>query len=228
MTTAKDMFIHPGPQPNGLQASEDGLWVIDQVDNHIYKLDWEKGYVLERIPAEVAHSSGITLGGENIWISSTFDVESAGDDGSPKIVKCNSDGSTVGRFDTPGIGFVSYPNRPPADRITGAHGLEWVDEENLWVAVPPSQTIYLMDPETMAVKRSIPSPGSRPHGLFVKGDHMWLADTSLCKIHKMDTSDGTVVEEIDIPSPEVHGMTLFEDTIWFACAMTRRICTVSL
>ena len=87
MTTAKDMFIHPGPQPNGLQASEDGLWVIDQVDNHIYKLDWEKGYVLERIPAEVAHSSGITLGGENIWISSTFDVESAGDDGSPKIVK---------------------------------------------------------------------------------------------------------------------------------------------
>ena len=80
----------------------------------------------------------------------------------------------------------------------------------------------------MAIKRSIPSPGSRPHGLFVKGDHMWLADTSLCKIHKMDTSDGTVVEEIDIPSPEVHGMTLFEDTIWFACAMTRRICTVSL
>ena len=155
-------------------------------------------------------------------------MESAGDDGSPKIVKCNSDGSTVGRFDTPGIGFVSYPDRPPADRITGAHGLEWVDEENLWVAVPPSQTIYLMDPKTMTIKRSIPSPGSRPHGLFVKGDHMWLADTSLCKIHKMDTSDGTVVEEIDIPSPEVHGMTLFEDTIWFACAMTRRICTVSL
>ena len=27
MNNVKDMFLHPGPQPNGLQAAEDGLWV---------------------------------------------------------------------------------------------------------------------------------------------------------------------------------------------------------
>ena len=223
MTEIKERFLHPGPQPNGLQAAEDGLWVIDQVDNHIYKLDWENGFVLERIPAEVAHSSGITLGGGYIWISSTFDVESAGDDGSPKLVKCNPDGSTVERYDTPGSKL-----NVRANRVAGAHGIEWVDEDNMWAAVPPSQTVYLMDPKTMTVKRSIPCPGDRPHGLFVRGDHMWLADTTLCKIHTIDINDGTVVREIDVPSPEVHGMTLYKDQIWFACAVTRRICSVSL
>ena len=31
-------FKSPGPHPNGLQAADDGLWYIDQVDNKIYKL----------------------------------------------------------------------------------------------------------------------------------------------------------------------------------------------
>ena len=75
MTKIRDRFTHPGPQPNGLQASENGLWVIDQTDNHIYQLRWEDGSVIKRLPAEVAHSSGITLGPENIWISSTYGVD---------------------------------------------------------------------------------------------------------------------------------------------------------
>ena len=33
-------WTHPGPQPNGLQADKDGLWVIDQGNNHLYKLDY--------------------------------------------------------------------------------------------------------------------------------------------------------------------------------------------
>ena len=223
MSEIREMFIHPGPQPNGLQASEDGLWVIDQTDNHVYKLDWQSGSVLEKLPAEVEHSSGITVGGGHIWVSSTFHVESAGDDGSPKLVKCNPDGTTAGRYDTPGSKVNTR-----AGRVTGAHGMEWIDEENMWVAVPPSETVYLMDPRTMTVKRSIPCPGDRPHGLFVRGGYMWLADTSLCKIHKLDLDDGTVLDEIDIPSPEVHGMTVHGDRIWFACAVTRRICTVGI
>ena len=57
---------------------------------------------------------------------------------------------------------------------------------------------------------------------------MWLADTSLCKIHKLDLDDGTVLDEIDVPAPEVHGMTVYGGRIWFACAVTRRICTVGI
>ena len=223
MAQVLDMFMHPGPQPNGLQAADDGLWVIDQVDNHVYKLDWENGAVLEKLPAEVEHSSGVTLGGGYIWISSTFHVESAGDNGAPKLVRCNPDGSTADRYDTPG----SREN-VRGTRITGAHGMEWVDDENMWVAVPPAKTVYLVDPGTMTVRRSIPCPGGRPHGLFVDDGYMWLADTTLCKIQKLDMEDGKVLDEIDVPAPEVHGMTFHRDRIWFCCAKSRRICSIEL
>ena len=223
MADVQEMFMHPGPQPNGLQAADDGLWVIDQTDNHIYKLDWENGSVIENLPADVGHSSGITLGGGYIWVSSTYPVEAAGDDGSPKLVKCNPDGSTASRYDTPGSKLNVL-----AGKITGAHGMAWVDDENMWVAVPPSQTVYLMDPGTMTVKRSIPCPGDRPHGLFINDGCMLLADTTLCKIHKLDMEDGKVLGEIDVPAPEVHGMTVHNDRIWFCCAVSRRVCSVSI
>ena len=30
------IFIAPGTKPNGIQAAEDGLWIIDQDDNFVY------------------------------------------------------------------------------------------------------------------------------------------------------------------------------------------------
>ena len=223
MTKIRDRFTHPGPQPNGLQASENGLWVIDQTDNHIYQLRWEDGSVIKRLPAEVAHSSGITLGPENIWISSTYGVDTAGDAGNPKIVKCDMNGNTLARYETPGASF-----NPIADQITGAHGLEWVDEENMWIAVPPSETIYLVDPRSMEVKHSIPSPGDRPHGIFQHGGYLWLGDTTLCIIHKIEPKTGQILDEINLPEPEIHGVTVHNDKIWFCCAETGRYCTVDL
>ena len=85
-----------------------------------------------------------------------------------------------------------------------------------------------MDPATMEVKRSIPTPGSRPHGLFMREGEMWLGDTQMGKVHRLNPDDGDVLEEIDVPAPEVHGMTLHDDTIWFCCAVTRRVSTVPL
>ncbi len=210
--------MHPGPQPNGLQATEDGLWAIDQGDNYLYKLSWEDGSVLEKLSTETDRSSGVTIGGGYIWIASTYTAE---------LFKCNMDGTTVERYDTPGKGAVAFSNAPNP-RTTGAHGMAWVDDENMWVAVPPAQKVFLMDPSTMTVKRSIPTPGVRPHGLFMHEGAMWLADTAACKVHKLDPSDGTVLAEVDVPAPEVHGMTFHEGNMWFCCAETCRVCTVPL
>ncbi|HAC18325.1 MAG TPA: hypothetical protein DDY93_13875 [Dehalococcoidia bacterium] len=218
MTEIRDEFVHPGPQPNGLQAADDGLWVIDQVDNHLYKLDYETGETLEKLPTETEHSSGVTLGGGHLWVASTFTLE---------LVQCNMDGSSVAKYDTPGKGIVAFGN-PDNQRVSGAHGMEWIDDDNMWVAVPPAQRVYLMDPGTMTVKRSIPSPGNRPHGLFMHEGSMWLADTGACKVHKLDPETGDVLDEIDVPAPELHGMTIHDGNLWFCCAETRRVCTVPL
>ena len=44
------MFMAPGPKPNGLQAADDGLWIIDQGDEHIYKVDWKTGDLFDPLP----------------------------------------------------------------------------------------------------------------------------------------------------------------------------------
>ena len=72
MIAIRDEFIHPDPQPNWLQAAEDGLWVIDQGDDHLYKSNYETSEVLEKFATETRHSSGVTLGGGNIWIASSL------------------------------------------------------------------------------------------------------------------------------------------------------------
>ncbi len=62
----------PGPQPNGLQATPDGLWAIDRDDLHAYLLAWGDGRTLARFPTDTHHASGITWDGEAIWVASTF------------------------------------------------------------------------------------------------------------------------------------------------------------
>ena len=101
MVAIRDEFMHPGPQPNGLQATKDGLWVIDQGDNHLYKLNYETGEILEKCATETLYSSGVTLGGGNIWISSTYSAE---------IFQCNFDGTTLAKYDTPGKGIAAFAN----------------------------------------------------------------------------------------------------------------------
>ena len=70
-------FSCPGPQPNGIQAAPDGLWVIDQVDNKVYKLDYETGETLFAAQTDTVHSSGITVGDGYLWIASTYELKIA-------------------------------------------------------------------------------------------------------------------------------------------------------
>ena len=218
MTEITDRWVTPGPQPNGLQAAEDGLWVIDQSDNHLYKLAYHDGSVLAWLPTETDRSSGVTEGGGYVWVASTYTA---------RIYKLNGDGTTVEDYDTPGAGVVESGD-PARTNVTGAHGLEWLDDSNMWIAVPPASRLFLVDPGTMQVRRSIPTPGTRPHGIFVVNGDLWCADTGMRKIHKLDPETGAVRTEIDVPAPEVHGMTLHDGSIWFCCSETRRVCTIPL
>ena len=218
MTAIIDRWPAPAPQPNGLQAADDSLWLIDQHDNHLYKLDYADGSVLARVPTDTDHPSGVTLGGGYVWVASTV---------GSRIYKLNGDGTTAAHYDTPGKGVVAFGD-PANAVVSGAHGLQWLDERHMWMAVPPAQRLFLVDPRSMDVHRSIPTPGVRPHGVFVADGHLWCADTGLRQIHKLDPATGAVRGTIDIPNPEVHGMTLHCRHIWFCCAVTRRVCSVPL
>lgn len=203
-------FKSPGPQPNGLQAASDGLWMIDQVDLKLHKVDWETGDVLFEAQTDTEHSSGMTIGGGYIWVASTFELA---------IAKIDMEtGKTIEKYDSPGAGVASWREGAEGAKASGSHGLEWRDGK-IYIATPPSQMVHVVDAETWIEEHQFRTPGLRNHGLAWGGDKLWVADTSAGTVTLLDTEDGRVYEVVRVEAPdEVHGMTIHEDVLWYCDA----------
>lgn len=203
------IFEAPGPHPNGMQATLEGLWILDQHSNQVSLVSYN-GEVLKTFDTDSDRGSGITDTGTALWIASTYSRE---------ILKVNrSNGSTLATFPTHGASN------------TGAHGLEW-REGKLWMAVPPSATIYQLDPENnLEILHTIPAPGNRPHGIAWNGDDLWCVETSHRTIYRLNVQDGSILDKIEIPEPqpEPHGMTLWEGYFWYCDAGSRVVCRLPL
>ena len=222
------VFKSPGPKPNGLQATKEGLWILDQGDNRVYLVDYKDGKVLRALQTESDRGSGITFDGEAVWIASTYNR---------KIIRSDArTGRTLASFDTPGAGVVKWtesrrsplappePPRPAAParkapeprQATGAHGMEWRDGK-LWIAVPPSQTIYRVNPAGFAVELKFPTAGNRPHGIGWEGRWLWCTDSNLNAFFKHDPATGEIVEKIQLADsdPLPHGMSIWQGWMWY-------------
>jgi streptogramin lyase len=239
------VFKSPGPQPNGLQATADGLWIMDQGEaNKAYLVSYEDGKVLRSFETETDKSSGITFDGEGLWIGSTYSRE---------IVRVDAKtGKTMERRFTPGAGVIyqmagdppgrssplakSRPPRPAATKKegqvvggfqqgqlvgskalgTGAHGQEWRDGK-LWFAVPPSREVYRVDPKTWVVETKFPTAGNRPHGIGWEGKYLWVTDSNWNAFFKHDPETGEMVEKIQLADsdPLPHGMTIWKGMMWY-------------
>lgn len=209
-------FLSPGPQPNGLQATPEGLWCIDQQNNKVYRQDYDTGDVLFEAQTDTVHSSGITIGGGYLWIASTYES---------KIAKLDLDsGKTVEKYDSPGAGVVAWTEGTDAARQTGAHGLEWKDGR-LYVASPPSQKVHVMDANSWREVNSFASGGLRVHGIaWGPDDKLWVSDTSSGVINLMNVDSGRIHKVIRVKDPdEVHGMTIHKGVLWFCNATTGEI-----
>ncbi len=210
------MFDLPGAQPNGMQATEEGIWFLDQVSNRAILVSYE-GETLKAIDTDSEHGSGITVDGTNLWLASTL-----------APTRIETDGSAILKVDpASGTTLASYPT--PGAQHSGAHGLEWRDGK-LWMAVPPSATIYQLDPENnLSVLHSFPAPGVRPHGLAWEGDDLWCVETNHRAFYRLSLKDGSTIDKIEIPEPhpEPHGMTRWGDCFWYCDAGSGAVCRVS-
>jgi len=240
------VFKSPGPKPNGLQATPDGLWIMDQGDNHVYLVSYEDGRVIRDLPTEADKASGITFDGKALWLASTYSRE--------MIQADAKTGKTIKKHFTPGAGVIykrtgdaagrgsplikdrpaparsSAPTRPqPLNTTgTGAHGLEWRDGK-LWVAVPPSRMVYRMDAENWVVEHNFSTIGNRPHGIGWEGRFLWVTDSNLNAFYKHDTETGAIVEKIQLAEndPLPHGMTIWNGDLWY-CDDVGIVCRMKL
>ena len=67
---AIQLFNCPGPKPNGLQATEKGLWVIDQGNNYAYLLDWESGSTIKSFFINISAALRVSIGSGNKYFLS--------------------------------------------------------------------------------------------------------------------------------------------------------------
>jgi len=201
-------------QPNDLQFAPDGnLWILDQVDpNKVFKVNPADGSILEQVQTESIHGSGIAFGNGAWWIGSTKSLKTLKVD--PKT------GKTLKSFDTPGSGLYGNLTTP-----SGAHGIKWVDGR-YWMAVPASGKIYLMEPESGEVVRSIPAPTVRTHGLAWDNGFLWCVGSTEREIYKMDPQDGKLLAKIKLTreDPEPHGLDQTKDVMWYCDASSGWIC----
>jgi hypothetical protein len=214
------MYKSPGKEPNDLQFVSDGLWILDQVDpNKAHKVRIEDGKVLHEIQTESIHGSGITLGNGYLWIGSTKTADGT----PPKTLKVDPQtGKTLKSWITPGSGiWTKGPNATPS----GAHGMKWVDGK-YWMAVPYSWKIFLMEPETNEIVRSIPAPGQRTHGLAWDNGYLWCIESNDRAVYKMDPKDGALVAKIQLTreDPTPHGLDIHNGVLWYCDAGTGWIC----
>ena len=241
----ENLFKSPGPQPNGLQATPEGLWIMDQGNNKVYLVAYADGKALREFDTEADRASGITFDGEALWMASTYNRQ---------IIRCDANtGKTISRHFTPGAGVIypmigDAPGRssplarkqatPPAAARpapisptaagTGAHGLEW-RAGKLWVAVPPSRMIYRIDPEAWVVEKQFPAAGNRPHGIGWEGKYLWETDSNLNAFFKHDIETGEIVERIQLSDsdPLPHGMTIRDGHLWY-CDDVGVICRLKM
>ena len=215
-------------KPNGLQAVEGGVWVVDQQrESGMYFLDWRDGHVLRSFPTITNHSSGVTWDGEAVWVASTY--------APVDLFRFSVEGEELRRLPTPG-----------ASETQAAHGLEWIDGK-LWVCVPPRlepplPAVYQVDPVAGHVLSQIPAPGVRPHGIAWDGRHLWVAETTDRTITAY-TLDGqpTLVLALEpgpAEGPNPHGLTYYRGEpqpstgtrgeLWYCDADTRAMCTIAI
>ena len=215
-------------QPNDLQFVPEGLWVLDQLDqptNKAFLVKPEDGTILRTLQTESIHGSGITYGNGALWITSTKMVD-------PKIPPATlkvdpHTGKTLKSFVTPGSGYygaVTVERGSPS----GGHGIKWADGK-YWMAVPASGKLFLMEPETGEVARSIPAPGVRTHGLAWDHGFLWCVESDGRAIYKLDPKDGTPVAKIQLTKedPEPHGLDIKDGVLWYCDAASSWICKLT-
>jgi hypothetical protein len=219
-------------QPNDLQFVRGGLWVLDQLDqptNKALLVRSDDGSVLREILTDSLHGSGITYGNDALWIGST---KGRNAQDPPRTLKVDPHtGKTIKSWITPGSGLYGRMSVERGDTPSGAHGMKWSDGR-YWMAVPAANKIFLMEPETGEIVRSIPGPGSTPrtHGIAVEQDMLWVINSDDRAIFRISQDNGAVSVRIQLgkDDPVPHGLDIdSRGVLWYCDAGTGWICRLS-
>lgn len=214
MPTIERLFRAPYSVPNGLQATEEGLWVVDQITDRVSLVTLAKpneyGVTkwLRDFPTESSNTSGLTVGNGSLWLAANGngalwrDVR-ATDANEGEILQVDPEnGATLNRYPLPGGG--------------GTHGIEFDPflEDTLWLTTLKNQTLTRVRISDWSVQQVLELPHKRAHGVVRVPDGIWVVFTADRVIVKLDVESGAELDRIHVSEdyPEPHCLSLYPGT----------------
>ena len=216
--------------PNGLQITDRGLWVVDQLTDRVALVEsgdvneYGVSKILHEIASESSTTSGVTFGEDALWLTANGPGERwrparSTDAAEDEILKVDpKDGRTLGRFPLPGGG--------------GTHGVEIDSFEpgTIWLTTLREQTLTQVRTADWSIVHVIPLPHSHGHGVVRVEDGLWVVHKQDRKIVKLSPSDGAKLDEIEIgpEHPEPHGLSIFGENLLYCDATSGWIVEITL
>lgn len=186
----------PGSKPNGLQATKDGLWMIDQAEgNKAFLLSYEDGKVLRSFPTETDRSSGITFDDGTLWIGSTYNRE---------IVHCDAmTGQTLDRHFTPGAGVIyQMVGDPPARSSPLAPKRPPGQQKKATPNTDPSKVGGFQAGQLLGGR----ALGTGAHGQEVRDGKLWMAVPPARMIFCLNPKTWVIEKRFDTAGNRPHGI----------------------
>ncbi len=199
----------PGVRPNGLQATTEGLWIIDQeAGNKALLVTYDNGNVLRSFETETDRSSGITFENGSLWIGSTYSRE---------IVQCDAKtGKTISRHFTPGAGVIYKMVGDPPARSSPLAKTRPAPKK----ADTQKQTQNL-DPNRVGGFQAGQLLGSRAlgtgaHGQEWRDGKLWMAVPPSRMVYRLDPKEWIVEKSFPTAGNRPHGIGWEGKYLWVA------------
>jgi streptogramin lyase len=197
-----------GSQPNGLQATPDGLWIMDQAaGNKAYLVAYDDGRVLRSFETETDRSSGLTFENGTLWIGSTYSRE---------IVHCDANtGKTISRNFTPGAGVIyKMVGDPPARSSPLAKPRQRPPQK-------APESAQAADPSKVGGFQAGQLLGSRAlgtgaHGQEWRDGKLWMAVPPARMVYRLDPKEWIVEKRFPTAGNRPHGIGWEGRYLWVA------------
>ncbi len=201
------VFKSPGPQPNGLQCTDEGLWVMDQgPGNKAYLVSYSDGKIIRGFETGADRASGITYHDGSLWIGSTYNRA---------IVRADAKtGKTIEEHFTPGAGVIYSMPGDPAGR--GSPVPEQMRQPRPTPRKAPETS---KDPSQVGGFQAGRELGARAagtgaHGQEMKDGKLWMAVPPARMVYRVDPKEWIVEARFPTSGNRPHGIGWEGDYLW--------------
>jgi hypothetical protein len=201
-------YKSPHPTPNGLQATPEGLWIVDQgKDNRVSLVNFADGRLIRefQVPG-LAGASGLTVAPDGVmWINDTHNS---------LIVTCDSkDGRILGKYWCPGAGrpFQLAGDPPGAKSPLQSPFPAPAPTTAAWAPARPRS-----EPGHVAMDATTGLSGEGGQGMEFRDGLLYYACLPSRRAYVLDPKTWHVQAMWSLPGNRAHGVGWEGDSLWIA------------